>query len=195
MADDRPDETEEQEGAGVSSTGVGAADDYLKPATPRHPAPARYVDQVDRPGQSEKAMDESVGRLQAVHGVLGTVIFRGDGTVLKATLEPAEAVKLAAGAVQALGRARSSIAAGDTLQQLVIRTKRYEMLLSCSNSFSASSGFGMAVLQDPNLVVEKKVGVRDLVAKMQKLGLEVPPGADRAWLLELLEGEMMRRGM
>jgi len=167
----------------------------LQPAAPKQPAPARYADQVDRPGQTEKAMDDTVGRLQAVHGVLGTVIFRGDGTVLKTTLEPAEAVKLAAGAVQALGRARSSVAQGDSLHQLVIRTKRYEMTLSCSDGFSGSSGFGMAVLQDPNLVVEKKVGIRDLVSKMRKLGLEVPQGADRAWLLELLEGEMMRRGM
>jgi len=183
---------------------AGGEEEYLEPAGPAgrgsgppaaSGAASGYPDAVERPGESERRMDDTLDRLQAVHGVLGIVIFCGDGTVLKSSLEPGDAMKLASGAVQALSRARASVAPGDALDQLVIRTKRYEMILTCSETFSSSSGFGMAVTQDPNLVAEKKVGVKDLVAKMRKLGLEIPPGADRAWLLELLESEMMKRGM
>lgn len=198
-------------GVGVGGVGVGvggedylddAADgvggeEYLEPTAGRpaagRPAPS-YPDMVERPGDSERRMEDTLERLGNVHGVQGAVIFRGDGTVLRTTFEPSDAAKLASGATQLLGRAKAS-AAGGGLRQLVIRTKKFELILSCSDGFSSSAGFGIAVTQDPNLVVEKKAGVKDLVAKMRKLGLEIPPGADRAWLLEMLESEMMRRGL
>eukprot|EP00967_Tisochrysis_lutea_P009668 scaffold11300_cov32-Tisochrysis_lutea.AAC.2 len=167
-------------------------EEYLEPAAAA-PAPPAYADVVSRSGESERLMELTFERLLGVHGVLGIVIFRSDGSVLKSSLEPKEAVVLATGASQALARAVGCV--DEPLSQLVIRTTKHEMLLSCSERFGSGEGYGIAVMQDPNLVVEKKVGVKELVAKMRKLGLEIPPGADRAWLLELLENEMMRRGM
>jgi len=118
--------------------------------------------------------------------------------VLKSTLSPSEAARHVPGACQLLLRATSAaeaVGAPGGLRNLAVRTKKHELLLSCSERFSPSAGFGLLVLQDPSLVIDTKVGVRDLIAKLRKLGCEIPPAADRAWLLEILEGEMMRRGL
>ena len=147
--------------------------------------------------------------------------------MLKSTLSPSEAARHVPGACQLLLRATSAaeaVGAPGGLRNLAVRTKKHELLLSCSERFSPSAGygrkdatharpmlipvccsvhtlslrisrFGLLVLQDPSLVIDTKVGVRDLIAKLRKLGCEIPPAADRAWLLEILEGEMMRRGL
>ena len=155
--------------------------------------------------------------------------------MLKSTLSPSEAARHVPGACQLLLRAMSAaeaVGAPGGLRNLAVRTKKHELLLSCSERFSPSAGygrkdaenahscratharlmlipvccsvhthslrisrFGLLVLQDPSLVIDTKVGVRDLIAKLRKLGCEIPPAADRAWLLEILEGEMMRRGL
>jgi len=140
---------------------------------------------------SDSMISETIDRLSYVHGVLGVVIFDQESQVIRTTLEKVQAAKVAATALQLLQRARAVVEDDDALGTLAVRTKKHEMLLSLSEN----GGFGIAVLQNPYLKEIVVHGTKALRQKLEKLGVDIPRGADRQWLLELLESEMLKRGM
>lgn len=143
--------------------------------------------------KTEPLIEESMERLSYVQGVLGVVIFDRDGGIIRTTMELADAARYATRGAALLERARASAdALSEQLDTLAVRTKKFELLLSASPTGS----FCILVVQNPYSETRKEPhSAKVLREKCEKLGIKIPRGADRQEVLEMLEMEMMRRGM
>lgn len=133
------------------------------------------------------AVEEYIDRLKSIRGVIGVVVHAADGAVVASTLAPADAASHAAAATQLMQRAD---ALPDAPTQLAVRTKKHEIVYSASDD----RRFGLVVLHNPDAPEVPRFNMRDVISKLEALGVTVPPNADRRWVMELLEAEMLRRG-
>uniref|UniRef100_A0A7S4B095 Roadblock/LAMTOR2 domain-containing protein n=1 Tax=Chrysotila carterae TaxID=13221 RepID=A0A7S4B095_CHRCT len=139
------------------------------------------------------AIDETLERLCYVQGVTGVLIFDKEGGIVNTTLDATEAAKYAASCATLLQRAADAVAdERDSLSMLSVRTKKHELLLSRADN----GEYGILVVQNPYVTTRQDPhSAKELRKKCERLGIIIPRGADRQEVLELLESEMMKRGM
>ena len=142
--------------------------------------------------QQPKAVERTIEVLSKPRGVAGVVVYDSQGNVIRTTLEPESAAKYADVAIQLMHRVAACRVDDeqDVPTFFALRTRKHEIVIRHSDD----QALGILVLQNPDAIDEPKINLKVLREKLRGLGVDIPRGADRKWLLELLENEMIRRG-
>lgn len=95
---------------------------------------------------ADGVISDSLARLARVEGVTGVVVMSADGRIARTTLDHAEASRRGLPALELQRRAQALLAGegrpsgpsggGEVLRSIVLRSRKEEMVLTCSEQFA-----------------------------------------------------------